>query len=295
MTPAPTHGLNDAVLNDDLKLNDQSYTVVGLNSPAEVQEHLLGPRTVFVLADIIRCTTTLNAALAAGASYLFVEVKRDDDELHGLDRYRGLLGDDAVLVVGGEKHGKPIPGGLFGNSALEVPKSLTGASAVFFSTNAGRAYEAITSLLSPATEASVFLASMANIPTLAAAIADGDYQRVVIVSGAFYGRLSLEDAIAGGRLIRQLGIDGPGLDDGAITMTALADRFSDDEELVETLHHNRIGKALVRYGREADIAAAITGRGLDPGLQRALQHTVGHLVWLGDTPALTTYHTKEMP
>lgn len=285
---------NDAVLNEDLQLNDLRFRVIGLNSPGEVQRHHLSGRVVVVLIDIIRCTTTLTAILAAGATYVFVRVKRDDDELLELEQLR-VLDPERDLVVGGEKHGKPIVGGLFGNSALDVPVTLSRRNAVFYSTNLGRAHEAITSLINPSTSVDVVVASMPNIDNVASIIDGGGYDRVVLVCGGFYGRLSLEDAVAGGRLIRALGFTGSELDDGAAAMTAVADHLEDDDHLIAALHHNRIGRALVHYGREPDIAAAITGRGIDPAVRNAMNHTVPRLVWLDGTPALTNQHNKEKP
>ena len=289
MNPGPS---GDAVLNEDLKVNDLQYRVIGLNSPPEVDEHYVNGRSAVVLIDVIRCTTTLTASLAVGAGYVFVHVKRDD-EVAELERVR-LVDPEQELVLGGEKHGKPIPGGAFGNSALDVPADLAGKNVLFYSTNLGRAYEAVTSLVSARSDVSVFVAAMSNIAVLASILAAGGYERIVLVSGGFYGRLSLEDAVAGGRLIKELGFHGEELDDGATAMTAIALEFDDDDRLVSALHHNRIGRALVHYGREPDIAAAITGRGLDPELRRAMRHTVGGLVWLAGIPALTN-HTKELP
>lgn len=295
---------NDAVLNDELEANDRTFDFVGLNAPAELQPHLITAGTAVIVIDVVRCTTTANAVLAAGAEHLYIVVKRDGDAIDDLVRhYEGIAGDGLPLIVGGEKHGKPIPGGLFGNSALDVPADLSGTNDLFCSTNAGRAVEAA-AMYSPAgSGVGVFLASMANIDALADTIVAQGFTRILLSCGGFYGRLSLEDAVCGGRLIaRMLDIGSLSptarLDDGATSMVALAEYFDDDNVLVDALHHNRIGRALVHYDREADIAAAITGQHMPPGRWAAMTRTVGQLVWLNGTPAfipIATTNTKEKP
>lgn len=294
----------DAALNDDLQANDRSFDVVGVHAPGELQPHVVSPGTAIVVIDAVRCTTTANAVIAAGAEHLYIVVKREGDDIDDLVRhYEDIVGDGLPLIVGGEKHGRPIPGGRFGNSALDVPADLSRTNGLFFSTNAGRAVEAAAECAPAGSDVGVFLASMANINLLAAAIAEQGFNRIVLACGGFYGRLSLEDAVCGGRLITRLRDEAhlrPNalLDDGATSMVALAQHFADDEALVEALHHNRIGRALVHYGRELDLAAAITGQHMPPGRWNAMTHTVGQLTWLNDTPAftpLTNNNTKETP
>jgi 2-phosphosulfolactate phosphatase len=278
------------VLNPDLQAIDRSYAVVGINSPREMSPHLLDESTTIVLLDIIRCTTTLTAALAAGTSALHVRVKTDtDDTTEDLAADHAALHGDAPYVLAGEKHGKPIPGGLFANSVLDVPADLTGVVTYFFSTNLGRAYANVTTsvLASGHTGTPVLIGSMANLPALADQINELGRARLLIVCGGFYDRLSLEDAVGAGRLIEQLGRSEDDLDDGAQAMAALADRYRHDDHLIRALHHNRIGKGLTHYGRSADIPAAITGAGVTPMLWSAMTGTVGRLTWIGSEPAIT--------
>lgn len=290
--PASRQRSTSPVLNEALQANDLAFVFNGLHSPSEMSPHLLDDATAVVIADIIRCTNTLSAIIAAGAERVFVQVKRDEDALDDvLDAHRRLCTGNP-LVVGGEKHGSAIPGGAFGNSALDVPANLVGHDVTFFSTNAGRAVEAVTSLLKPGSTGA-FLASMANLRELARTVEHEGFERVVFVSGGFYERLSLEDAVAGGRLIHLLNIEPVDLDDGATSMVALADRFDDDDQLIAALHRNRIGRALVQYGREADIAASITGDGIAEPIRSAMAETVGRLGWIGDIPFFTTTNQKE--
>lgn len=295
---------SDAVLNDELQANDRTFDVVGLHAPQELQPHLLTARTAVIVIDVVRCTTTANAIIAAGTEHLYVVVKRDGDDIDDLVRhYEGIADDGLPLIVGGEKHGKPIPRGLFGNSALDVPADLSGTNSLFCSTNAGRAIEAAAMYSPPGSGVGVFLASMANIDALGDTIAAQGFTRIVLSCGGFYGRISLEDAVCGGRLILRTLATGnlsPTvlLDDGATSMVAMAEHFDDDEMLVHALHHNRIGRALVHYGREPDIAAAITGQHMPAGRWEAMTHTVGQLIWLNGTPAFIPIHntnTKETP
>lgn len=284
--------MTTAKLNDDLKALERTFKVIGLHSPSEMAAHHIDDTTAIVAIDAIRCTTTTSSIIAAGAEDLRILVKREDDALATVVADHEKRGTGRPLVIGGEKHGTAIPGGEFGNSALEVPSDLTGRSVVFFSTNAGRAVEAITNIVKPNSGAAVFLASMRNLDLVAETITIRGYQRLVIASGGFYERLSLEDAVAGGRIIRLLGFPETSMDDGALSMVALADRYSNDDELVDVLRNNRIGKALCHYGRKADIAAAITGEGIAPSMRAAMAGTVGQLAWIENTPVFIESNTN---
>lgn len=278
------------VLNLDLQAIDRSYAVTGINSPREMSPHLIDDSTTVVLLDIIRCTTTLTAALAAGTRALHVRVKGDtDDTPEDLAAEHVAIHGNAPYILAGEKHGKPIPGGIFANSVLDVPADLTDVITYFFSTNLGRAYTKVTTsvVASGHTDTPVLIGCMANLPTLAGQINELGRSRLLIVCGGFYDRLSLEDAVGAGRLIERLGRSEEDLDDGAQAMDALADRYRHDDHLIRALHHNRIGKGLTHYGRSADIPAAITGAGVTPTLWSAMTRTVGRLTWIGSEPAIT--------
>lgn len=262
-------------LNTALQANDKAFDVIGLLSPSEFAAYLVDDGTAIVVIDIVRNTTTSTAVLAAGAERLLVRVKPETDDEVEPDVRRAGVG----LVIAGEKHGQPVAGGLFGNSVLDVPADLTGMDVLFYSTNGGRAIDEAAGAAGTHPGARVYLAAMANLDLLAKVLSESPHNRLVLACGGFYSKVSIEDAVAGGRLLQKLGRTSSDLDDGAITMVALAQHLDNDEALLAAVRRNRIGRALAHYGREADIPAAITGAGVDEHMWTAMTNTVGELAF----------------
>ena len=277
-------------MNPEVARTDAEFAARGFLSPHELPDDLLAGRVAAVLIDVARMTTTVSAVLAAGARAVQVVGKTYDGRADDTPLRAGV-----PLVCGGERMGQPFPGALFGNSALEVPSAVRGKDVRFYSSNSGRAFEILSEQLAATSRATVFLATMFNIETVAAAIEAGAYDVVAVCAGGFYDRVSLEDAVAGGRLLHRLGRHG--VDDGATTMLALAERFADDAELLAAVSDNRVGRTLRRFGREPDLAAAITGAGIPSHVIAAMRCTTGRLAWLdADTPVfvISTHHTHHI-
>ncbi|MER5382230.1 2-phosphosulfolactate phosphatase [Streptomyces sp. NPDC002688] len=278
-----------AMPNDVIQRIDLSYSAIGISSPSSIQPHLIRPRSDVVIIDALRSTTTDVAVLAAGATHLLIEAKPPEDATVDVaDIYRHLFDDGTSFVIGGEKHGRPLPGAAFGNSILAdfVPTRVDGAVAIKYSTNGGHALSSLKQLVAGSQKPAVYLATFANHTAVAARLRERGRQ-VVIVNSAFYGRCSLEDAVVGGRVLRSLGFPDDQLDDDALLMALAADRFGDDAELLATLYGHRIGTALAHYGHTNDIDAAVTGRGVDSALWTRMRHTVPVATWFGDIPVIT--------
>ncbi|MGW2539955.1 2-phosphosulfolactate phosphatase [Kitasatospora sp. NPDC001574] len=277
-----------AMPNDVIQQIDLSYAAVGISSPNTIQPHLLRPESDVVIIDALRSTTTDVAVLAAGATHLLIEAKPPENVTTDVAAvYRHLFKDGTSFVIGGEKHGRPLPGAAFGNSIVAdlVPARVDGAVALKYSTNGGHAFTTVKHLVAGRPKPTVFLATFANHAAVAARLRERGRQ-VVIVNSAFYGRCSLEDAVVGGRIVRSLGLPNDQLDDDALLMALAADRFGDDAELLTTLHNHRIGTALAHYGHADDIDAAVTGRGVDTTLWTRMRHTVPVATWVGDIPVV---------
>ena len=276
-------------MNPEVAKTDREFSVKGYLTLSEIPPGVVSDRSSVVVADIVRATTTINAVLARGARAVQVVPKT-----YGIEVDNTPLRAGVPLICAGEQGGEPVPGGVFSNSALEVPQRVAGMHVRFYSTNSGSIINELTYQFVGTPTANLYLASMFNVDALASVIEDTGSEQLLVCAGGFYDRVSIEDAVAGGRLIKRLGLEDAALDDGATTMLALADRFQDDQVLIDAVSTNRVGRTLRRFGRAHDIPAAITGVGLDPHLAADLRHTIGQLTWLStNTPVFErTTNTK---
>lgn len=191
----------------------------------------LAGRTVFVV-DVLRATTTICAALHAGARGV-IPVASSDEAL----RLAQSL-DKADTLLAGERHCQPIPGFHLGNSPREMtPERVAGKTLVMSTTNGTGA------LLATAGAAAVHVAAGVNLTVAAARAAEalaagGEF---AVLCAAREHAFSLDDAYAAGMLILAA-IGGrrirKGLNDGSLVAVDLARRYGN------------------RFGRPLGISAA---------------------------------------
>lgn len=206
-------------------------------------------RTVFVV-DVLRATTTICAALHAGARGV-IPVASTDEALRlaqTLDR------SDALLA--GERQCQPIPGFALGNSPREMaPERVAGKTIVMTTTNGTGA------LLATAAAAAVHVAAGVNLSAAAAqarAVLEDKGDLVVLCAARQYA-FSLDDAYTAGRLI--LGALGgrrlrKGLNDGALVAVDLARRYG--ARFDRPLRISAAGRQLRSLGFTEDITHAAT-------------------------------------
>jgi 2-phosphosulfolactate phosphatase len=143
-----------------------------------------------LVIDVIRATSTICQALAAGYERVFCTA--EVDEARAL---RGLLGEG---VLGGERNAVRIPGFDLGNSPREYvePESST---LVLSTTNGTRA------VLTAAERCErVYVASLLNLAAVVeAARSHGD--DVLVVCAGVQGRPNLDDTYVAGRIVELLG------------------------------------------------------------------------------------------
>ena len=143
-----------------------------------------------VVIDVIRATSTICQALAAGYQRAFCAA--EVDEARAL---RDVLGEG---VLGGERHAVRIPGFDLGNSPREYVEPLAG-TLILSTTNGTRAVVAAAARCER-----VFIASLLNLSSVVeAARAAGE--DVVVVCAGVQGTLALDDAFVAGRIVEQLG------------------------------------------------------------------------------------------
>jgi 2-phosphosulfolactate phosphatase len=143
-----------------------------------------------VVVDVIRATSTICQALAAG--YERVLCTAAIDEARAL---RAALGDG---VLGGERNAVRIPGFDLGNSPREYLEPT--ATTLFLSTTNGtRAVVAAAQRCER-----VFVASLLNLSAVVEAVRAAGADVVVVCAGV-QGTLALDDAYVAGRIVELLG------------------------------------------------------------------------------------------
>ncbi|MFP6612648.1 MAG: 2-phosphosulfolactate phosphatase [Pirellulales bacterium] len=213
--------------------------------PASVSRRQLTGKTVVVI-DVLRATTTIVHALAAGA----VEVKACLE----VDEARELavsLGRDQV-VLGGEREGLPISGFDLGNSPREYRTEIVGGKIVVFtSTNGTRAIE-------HCREAGrVLLGAFVNLSAVCKVLQSED--AVHILCAGTKNRVTSEDVLLAGAI-------GDRLVDGRTELNDQADlaigawrsvaREMDAIPLSRRLRNSRGGRNLRRTNQDGDIEIA---------------------------------------
>lgn len=161
--------------------------------PQFVPEHDFAGETV-VAIDLLRASTTICYALAAGAADVapFVEV---DDLLRHADG-RGRAG----VVLGGERNGERIDGFDLGNSPAEYTADVViGKHVLLTTTNGTRA------LHHARLAARVLVGAIANLTTVAEALRH-DVAIHLLCAGTG-GHVSREDILAAGAIAYQLTTD----------------------------------------------------------------------------------------
>jgi len=188
-----------------------------------------GAARVGIVVDVVRATSSIAQALAAG--YERILCCREIDEAHAL---RAELGDEAV--VGGERRGVVVDGFDVGASPREFAEGPRAPTLILSTTNG-------TATILTAAERceTVLLGSLLNLDAVvAAAHAESD---VVVYCAGFQGTFALDDAYCAGRIVQLLGGEKT---DAAVAAELLARSFP---SALEGLNARTYGPP----GLEADI------------------------------------------
>src|SRR6266508_3832236 len=177
-------------------------------TPAEVAAAPVG-----IVVDVLRATSTIAQALAAG--YERVYCSAEVDEALAL---RDRLGEG---LLGGERSAVKIEGFDVGASPREFVGEPRAKTVIFSTTNGTRAI-----LETAARSDQVLLGSLLNLDVVAAA-ARGGGEDVVIVCAGFQGAFALDDAYCAGRIVQLLEAE---RSDSAIAAELVARSFSTAHE-----------------------------------------------------------------
>ncbi len=166
----------------------------------EVQVHLL-PELIppgrlmgglAVMVDVLRATTTMVHALAAGCTAV-----RPCAEV---DEARELAGRMRVgrVLLGGERGGVPLPGFDLGNSPREYTAKLCQGNTLVLTTSNGTG-----ALLRAAEAERVLLAAFVNFSAVCEQLRH-DLRPIHIVCAGLEGEVALDDALLAGALVNDL-------------------------------------------------------------------------------------------
>jgi 2-phosphosulfolactate phosphatase len=214
------------------------FTPAMIESAGEVRE-----RTA-VVVDTLRATTTMVAALMAGAREI-VPAATPADAVSVAQR----LGLERTLLCG-ERGALRIDGFHLGNSPREYTSDVVGGKTLVMTTTNGTV-----ALLKAQHAARVLCGCLVNARMVAEDIVAGGDVDVTIICAGTHGRFSSEDTIAAGAIVEaicEFASSAPVLDDGA--RAALRLFAHDRHDLRGALLASDHGSALATLGMLEDVA-----------------------------------------
>lgn len=216
--------------------------------PAAAQGATLAGAQV-VIVDLIRASTSICAALHAGAASVRPVLEPND----AIELRRCLA--DGSCVLGGERAGILIPGFDLGNSPREFTGDrVRGRHVIFTTTNGTRAIHAAAA----ASASRILVGCLANLTALVNNLA-ADGRPVHILCAGTNGELSMEDLLCAGAIADRL-IHSAGMrythargDEARIAQRLFQGGDHRPRHVLETLMTSRGGRNLLEIGLEADI------------------------------------------
>jgi 2-phosphosulfolactate phosphatase len=146
---------------------------------------------VVVVIDVLRASTTIACALAAGAVDVIPCLEVEDARRVAAGLPPG------TFVLGGERGGRPIDGFDLGNSPGEyTPESVGGRTVVFTTTNGTKA------LMRCRLAKRVLVGSLVNRSAVCEALAEAEW--VHLVCAGTRGRITRDDVLAAGAIVEGL-------------------------------------------------------------------------------------------
>lgn len=214
--------------------------------PALTAAEALAGQTVVVI-DVLRATTTIVHALAAGATEVIPCL-----EVDGARNVAASLGGDGV-VLAGERRGLPIDGFQLGNSPAEFRRETVGGKTIVFTTTNGtRAMQ----LCRDARE--VLLGAFVNLSAVVAALRDAEV--VHLLCAGTGNQITREDVLLAGAMLDHLLVERPAelSDQAELALDAWRTVAHDlaNVPLAERLRSSCGGRNMLKTGQASDIELA---------------------------------------
>jgi 2-phosphosulfolactate phosphatase len=208
--------------------------------PELVEPADMAGRTVVVI-DVLRATTTICHALAAGATAVVPCLEIDEAKAKAR-----AIGSGAVL--GGERLGLRIEGFDLGNSPTEYAReSVGGRTVVFTTTNGTKA------MLRAAQAANILLGAFVNLKAIAEVVVK--HERVDLLCAGTRGQITAEDALFAGAIV-DASASHELNDQARLVRDAWRTVVASGSPLTATLRECRGGRNLSAEGFDADIDTA---------------------------------------
>lgn len=202
-----------------------------------------------IAVDVLRATTTMATALAAGAEA--VQVFSSIDELMQVSEQWA----SEKRLRAGERGGAKVPGCDLGNSPLDCTPELVSGKRLFISTTNGtRCLERIQGA------ATVLTAALINRAAVVDYLLQHQPETVWIVGSGWEGSFSLEDTVCAGAIVHQLEtrlasgqhpLEALAGNDEVFAAVALYRQWQDN--LLGLLHHASHGQRLLRLDCHDDL------------------------------------------
>ncbi len=206
---------------------------------------------VAVVMDVLRATSTIVHALAAGAECVI--------PCGTIDDARRLAAKEApgTFLLGGEREGLMIPGFDLGNSPTDYSPAVVAGKKIIFTTTNG------TVALIRAKEARrVLIGALTNLNAVVELLTE-ETGPVHLVCAGTNGHMTLEDVLCAGGIVHWLSLaatDADARDDAAQLALGLFDACGQgydrvhEDRVLATLSKSRGGRNLIDCGLAADIA-----------------------------------------
>jgi 2-phosphosulfolactate phosphatase len=201
------------------------------------------PATVGIVVDVLRATSTMTQALAAGYTRVLCCAEIEDA--------RALADTVGDVKLAGERRLEHIEGFDFGNSPRELAGAPAAETLILTTTNGTRLLVAAAARFEQ-----VFVGSLLNLRAVADAARKTGEDVAVLCAGVL-GELALDDAYCAGRIVAALGGDHM---DSAAAAARLAASFPDSQA---GLGASRSARNLRKHGLEEDIEWCARENALD--------------------------------
>jgi 2-phosphosulfolactate phosphatase len=159
-------------------------------APRGLSNRTLNDR-IAVVIDVLRATTTIAAALHAGAAEIHVHESLDDAR-------SAHASQAGTKILAGETRCLPPEGFDLGNSPGHFTKDRCAGATIFLATTNGTR-----ALLASRTAASLYAAALVNATATAKKLASSDRDLTLVCAGTD-GTVALEDVIGAGALLSNL-------------------------------------------------------------------------------------------
>jgi len=191
------------------------------------------PAPVGIVIDVLRATSTMTQALAAGYARVLCCAE--------IEEARAIAASQGSAKLAGERRLEHIEGFYFGNSPRELAGEPAAETLVLTTTNGTRLLVGAAARFEQ-----VLVGSLLNLGAVAeAARATG--QDVAVLCAGVLGELAIDDAYCAGRIVAALGGDNA---DSATAAQRLAESYPD---ALAGLGASQSARNLRRHGLEADI------------------------------------------